>query len=126
MIFRTWCFNERKTKTESASSYTVIPILGLDNGDLSEFLPTNLVIITDSQAILSQDLFNNVVRPALDTGLYVSRLMQPRVLQAVSSRFKITLTQLKSPKKLVDITTDLSDEILLQLMRGKNVCAYSR
>lgn len=111
-----------KTGIKRAGSYTAVPILDLDNGDLSEFLPTNLVSITDGQAILSRDLFNNGVRPALDTGLSVSRLgsaVQPRVLRAVSSRLKITLTQLKSLEKLVDITTDLSDEMLLQLMRGE-------
>jgi F-type H+-transporting ATPase subunit alpha len=111
-----------KAGVKRAGSSTALPILDLDNGDLSAFLPTNLVSITDGQAILNRDLFNDGIKPALDTGLSVSRLgsaVQPKALRAVSSRLKITLTQLKGLEKLADITTDLSDDMLLQLTRGK-------
>mmetsp|Transcript_139657 Transcript_139657/g.254070 ORF Transcript_139657/g.254070 Transcript_139657/m.254070 type:complete len:531 (-) Transcript_139657:90-1682(-) len=111
-----------KTGVKRAGSATALPILDLDNGDLSGFLPTNLVSITDGQAVLSRDLFNDGFRPALDAGISVSRLgssVQPRALRAVSSRLKIALTEFKTVSRVADVTTDLSDDMLLQLTRGK-------
>lgn len=109
---------------KKSGSVTAIPMLDLDNGDLSGYLPTNIVSITDGQAILSTELFTSGYRPALDVGVSVSRLgsaVQPRVLRFISSVAKGWLTELKEISKISELTADLDDTTLLKLARGTAV-----
>jgi F-type H+-transporting ATPase subunit alpha len=107
-----------------SGSVTAVPVLDLDNGDLSGYLPTNIVSITDGQAILSTELFTSGYRPALDVGISVSRLgsaVQPRVLRSISSAAKAWLTEFKEISRISELTADLDDTTLLKLARGTAV-----
>jgi F-type H+-transporting ATPase subunit alpha len=107
-----------------SGSVTAVPVLDLDNGDLSGYLPTNIVSITDGQAILSMELFTTGFRPALDSGISVSRLgtsVQPRALRAISSSAKAWLTELKETARIAELTSDLDATTTLKLARGSAV-----
>jgi F-type H+-transporting ATPase subunit alpha len=103
-------------------SVTALPVVELDNGDLSAYLPTNIVSITDGQAVLLSELFNAGVKPALDISLSVSRLgssVQPPAMRAVSSKLKIQLTEIRSVQRLAGLSSDLDPEAARLIRRGE-------
>src|SRR5690606_25967382 len=79
---------ERAAKLESAGSLTALPIIETQANDLSTYLPTNVISITDGQIYLEADLFNSGIRPAVNVGLSVSRVgstAQSKIMKKVSS-----------------------------------------
>jgi F-type H+-transporting ATPase subunit alpha len=103
-------------------SVTAIPVVEIENGDLSSYLATNVVSITDGQAVLLKELFNQNIKPALDTGISVSRLgasVQPPAMRKISSILKVQLAQAKSAGRVSKITSDVDPQTKKLITRGK-------
>lgn len=102
-------------------SITAIPVVDLDNGDLSEYLPTNIVSITDGQAVFLAELFSQGKKPALDATQSVSRLggsVQPPALKGPSSFLKLQLTQIQGVRRISGVSSDVDPETKATLKRG--------
>lgn len=102
-------------------SITAIPVVDLDNGDLSEYLPTNIVSITDGQAVFLAELFSEGKKPALDATQSVSRLggsVQPPALRKPSSLLKLQLTQIQGVRRISGVSTDVDSDTKATLKRG--------
>ncbi|MCD6550313.1 F0F1 ATP synthase subunit alpha [bacterium] len=94
-------------------SITALPICETKEGDITEYIPTNLISITDGQLYLDSDLFQKGVKPAINIGLSVSRIgahAQRKYIKEVTQGLKLILSQHKELKKLVQLETKLSDE----------------
>jgi len=103
-------------------SLTGIPIVETQAGDVSAYIPTNVISITDGQIVLSNELFANGVRPAVDLGLSVSRVgsaAQPPLLKYVVSTLKLELAQYRDIVGFTKLSTDLDAETRRLLHRGK-------
>jgi proton translocating ATP synthase F1 alpha subunit len=103
-------------------SLTGIPIVETQAGDVSAYIPTNVISITDGQIVLSNELFANGVRPAVDLGLSVSRVgsaAQPPLLKYVVSTLKLELAQYRDTVGFTKLSTDLDPETKRLLHRGK-------
>jgi F-type H+-transporting ATPase subunit alpha len=102
-------------------SITAIPVVDLDNGDLSEYLPTNIVSITDGQAVFLAELFSEGKKPALDTSQSVSRLggaVQPAALKKPSALLKLQLTQIAGVRRVSGVSSDVDPDTKATLKRG--------
>lgn len=103
-------------------SLTGIPIVETQAGDVSAYIPTNVISITDGQIVLSNELFANGIRPAVDLGLSVSRVgsaAQPPLLKYVVSTLKLELAQYRDTVGFTKLSTDLDPETKKLLHRGK-------
>jgi F-type H+-transporting ATPase subunit alpha len=86
----------RFNKEYGGGSITALPIVETQAGDISAYIPTNVISITDGQLFLSTDLFNEDIRPAIDTGLSVSRVgstAQIKAIKQVAGTLKLDLAQ---------------------------------
>lgn len=102
-------------------SLTALPIIETQAGDLSAFVPTNVISITDGQIYLDEGLFNSGVRPALDTGLSVSRVggaAQSGLIKKLSGGIRIALAQYKEKEAFSQFSQDLDEQTKLQLKKG--------
>ena len=105
----------------SCTSYPVIETLG---GDVSGFIPTNLISIIDGQIYLSLDLFLSGIKPSLDVGLSVSRVgssAQWSGMKLVAGSFKLELAQFVELQSFSQFSSDLGDETIKRLNRGKTL-----
>ena len=104
-----------------AGSMTGLPIIETKAGDVSAYIPTNVISITDGQIYLQADLFNSNVRPAVDVGVSVSRVggaAQIKAMRAVAGRLKLDLAQFRAMEAFAMFASDLDAASRAQLARG--------
>ena len=104
-----------------AGSMTGLPIIETKAGDVSAYIPTNVISITDGQIYLQADLFNSNVRPAIDVGVSVSRVggaAQVKAMKSVSGRLKVDLAQFREMEAFAMFASDLDAASKAQLERG--------
>ena len=104
-----------------AGSMTGLPIIETKAGDISAYIPTNVISITDGQIYLQADLFNANVRPAVDVGVSVSRVggaAQIKAMKEVAGRLKLDLAQFRAMEAFAMFASDLDPASRAQLARG--------
>lgn len=104
-----------------AGSMTGLPIIETKAGDVSAYIPTNVISITDGQIYLQADLFNSNVRPAIDVGVSVSRVggaAQIKAMKDVSGRLKLDLAQFRAMEAFAMFASDLDPASRAQLAKG--------
>jgi len=105
-------------------SLTALPIIETQAGDVSAYIPTNVISITDGQIFLESDLFNSGVRPALNVGISVSRVggaAQVKAMKQVSGSVKLELAQYRELAAFSQFGSDLDKATLAQLNRGQRL-----
>jgi len=105
-------------------SLTALPIIETQAGDVSAFVPTNVISITDGQIFLETDLFNAGVRPAINAGISVSRVggaAQTKVVKKLAGGIRTDLAQYRELAAFAQFASDLDDATRRQLERGKRV-----
>ncbi|MBP7620751.1 MAG: F0F1 ATP synthase subunit alpha [Gemmatimonadales bacterium] len=118
---------ERAAKLNDANgggSLTALPIIETQAGDLSAYIPTNVISITDGQIFLESDLFNQGVRPAVNVGLSVSRVggsAQVRAMRQVAGRLRLDLAQYRELAAFAQFASDLDKATQAQLNRGQRL-----
>jgi F-type H+-transporting ATPase subunit alpha len=107
-------------------SLTALPIIETQAGDISAYIPTNVISITDGQIYLQTDLFNSGVRPAVDVGLSVSRVggnAQIKAMKQVAGTLRLDLAQYNNVAAFAQFGGDLDKATLAQLNRGQRLTA---
>jgi F-type H+-transporting ATPase subunit alpha len=105
-------------------SLTALPIIETQGGDVSAFIPTNVISITDGQIFLETDLFNAGVRPAINAGISVSRVggaAQTKLIKKLSGGIRTDLAQYRELAAFAQFASDLDDATRRQLERGRRV-----
>jgi F-type H+-transporting ATPase subunit alpha len=114
----------RLNKDEGGGSLTALPIIETQANDISAYIPTNVISITDGQIYLETDLFNQGQRPAMNTGLSVSRVggdAQTKAMKAVVRSLKLELAQYRELAAFAQFGSDLDKATQQQLRRGEKV-----
>ena len=115
---------ERAAKLSDAlgeGSMTALPIIETQGGDVSAYIPTNVISITDGQVFLSADLFNSGIRPAINVGISVSRVgsaAQIKAMKQVAGTLKLELAQFAELEAFSQFASDLDQATQNQLARG--------
>jgi F-type H+-transporting ATPase subunit alpha len=112
------------SKAKGAGSLTALPIIETQAGDVSAYIPTNVISITDGQIYLETDLFNSGVRPAVNVGLSVSRVggsAQIKAMRQVAGTLKLDLAQFRELAAFSQFGSDLDKVTLNQLNRGQRL-----
>ncbi len=107
-----------------AGSLTALPIIETQAGDVSAYIPTNVISITDGQIYLETDLFNQGVRPAVNVGLSVSRVggsAQIKAMRQVAGTLKLELAQYRELAAFASFGSDLDKATQSQLNRGQRL-----
>jgi F-type H+-transporting ATPase subunit alpha len=105
-------------------SMTALPIIETEAGDVSAYIPTNVISITDGQIFLSKDLFNSGIKPAIDVGISVSRVgsaAQIKAMKQVAGKLKLELAQFAELEAFSQFSSDLDAATLAQLARGQRL-----
>ena len=105
-------------------SMTALPIIETQAGDVSAYIPTNVISITDGQIFLSGDLFNSGVRPAINVGISVSRVgsaAQVKAMKQVAGKLKLELAQFAELEAFSQFASDLDKATQNQLARGQRL-----
>ncbi|XBC44382.1 MAG: F0F1 ATP synthase subunit alpha [Buchnera aphidicola (Schlechtendalia peitan)] len=105
-------------------SLTALPIIETQGGDVSSFIPTNVISITDGQLFLESNLFNSGIRPAINPGISVSRVgssAQHKIIQQVSSGIRTALAQYQELASFSQFSSDLDEVTRNQLVYGKKL-----
>ena len=103
-------------------SLTALPIIETQAGDVSAYIPTNVISITDGQIYLEPDLFNSGVRPAVNVGISVSRVggaAQVKAMKKVAGRLRLDLAQFRAMETFAQFASDLDAATQQQLARGQ-------
>lgn len=111
-------------KANGGGSITALPIIETLDGDVSSYIPTNVISITDGQIFLEADLFNAGIRPALNVGLSVSRVggdAQTKAIKQVAGRLKLDLTQYRELAAFSQFQSDLDEDTKKILNRGAKI-----
>lgn len=112
----------RRNKEYGGGSITALPIIETQAGDVSAYIPTNVISITDGQIFLETDLFYKGIRPAVNVGLSVSRVgssAQIKAMKKVAGTLKLDLAQYRELEAFAQFGSDLDDATKRQLERGK-------
>lgn len=118
---------ERAAKLNASlggGSMTALPIIETEAGDVSAYIPTNVISITDGQIFLSNDLFNSGIKPAIDIGISVSRVgsnAQIKAMKQVAGKLKLELAQFAELEAFSQFSSDLDKATLQQLARGQRL-----
>lgn len=107
-----------------AGSLTALPIIETQAGDISAYIPTNVISITDGQIFLETDLFYQGIRPAISAGLSVSRVggaAQTKAMKSVSGNLKLGLSQFRELASFAQFGSDLDDSTKQQIDRGQRL-----
>lgn len=118
---------ERAAKLSPAlgeGSMTALPIIETQAGDVSAYIPTNVISITDGQIFLSSDLFNSGLRPAVNAGISVSRVgsaAQTKLMKKVAGKLKLELAQFDELQAFSQFASDLDKATQDQLARGERL-----
>ena len=105
-------------------SITALPIIETQAGDVSAYIPTNVISITDGQIFLESDLFFSGMRPAVNVGLSVSRVggaAQTKAMKKASGSIRIDLAQYREMEIFTQFSSDLDDNTRAQLTYGKSL-----
>ncbi len=105
-------------------SMTALPIVETQEGDVSAYIPTNVISITDGQIFLSADIFNAGIRPAINVGISVSRVgsaAQPKAMKKVAGKLKLELAQFAELEAFSQFASDLDQATQNQLARGQRL-----
>ena len=103
---------------------TALPIIETQAGDVSAFVPTNVISITDGQIFLETDLFNAGIRPAINAGLSVSRVggaAQTKIIKKLGGGIRLALAQFRELAAFAQFASDLDETTRKQLERGQKV-----
>ena len=118
---------ERASKLSDSlggGSLTALPIIETQEGDVSAYIPTNVISITDGQIYLENNLFNSGIRPAIDVGLSVSRVggnAQIKAMKKVAGTLRLDLAQFRELEAFAKFGSDLDKATLAQLTRGERM-----
>jgi len=110
--------------TGQTGSLTALPIIETQAGDVSAFVPTNVISITDGQIFLETDLFNAGIRPAINAGLSVSRVggaAQTKIIKKLGGGVRLALAQYRELAAFAQFASDLDETTRKQLERGQRV-----
>ncbi|MDC0384012.1 F0F1 ATP synthase subunit alpha [Candidatus Marinimicrobia bacterium] len=105
-------------------SLTALPIIETQEGDVSAYIPTNVISITDGQIYLETNIFNSGIRPAIDVGLSVSRVggnAQIKAMKSVAGTLRLDLAQFRELEAFAKFGSDLDKTTLSQLTRGERM-----
>ena len=111
-------------KDYGGGSLTALPILETQAGDVSAYIPTNVISITDGQIYLEADLFYAGFRPALNVGISVSRVggaAQTKAMKAVAGKLRLDLAQFRALQAFAQFSSDLDPATKTQIERGKRI-----
>ena len=111
-------------KKNGGGSITALPIIETQASDMSAYIPTNVISITDGQIYLEQSLFNIGIRPAINPGNSVSRVggaAQTKAIKSVAGKLRLELAQYNSLAAFAQFGSELDDSTLKQLERGKRI-----
>jgi F-type H+-transporting ATPase subunit alpha len=109
---------------KGGGSITALPIIETKEGDLSAYIPTNVISITDGQIYLVGELFNKNARPAIDVGLSVSRVgssAQTKAMKKVAGKIRIELAQFRELEAFMQFGQDLDEETKERIERGQRL-----
>ncbi|MFL3005074.1 MAG: F0F1 ATP synthase subunit alpha [Candidatus Neomarinimicrobiota bacterium] len=112
------------SKDLGSGSLTALPIIETQEGDVSAYIPTNVISITDGQIYLETNLFNSGIRPAIDVGLSVSRVggnAQIKAMKSVAGTLRLDLAQYRELEAFAKFGSDLDKATLAQLTRGERM-----
>src|SRR5205809_345243 len=115
---------ERAAKLKTGGSLTALPFIETQAGDVSAYIPTNVISITDGQIYLEADLFNSNVRPAINVGLSVSRLgdsAQIKAMRQIAGTLRLDLAQYRELAAFAQFGSDLDKSSQKQLNRGRRL-----
>ena len=124
------CIRDRLERASKLSgdlgggSLTALPIIETQEGDVSAYIPTNVISITDGQIYLETNLFNSGIRPAIDVGLSVSRVggnAQIKAMKSVAGTLRLDLAQYRELEAFAKFGSDLDQATLAQLTRGERM-----
>ncbi len=111
-------------KELGGGSLTALPIIETQEGDVSAYIPTNVISITDGQIFLLTDLFNKGMRPAIDVGISVSRVgssAQTKAMKKVSGKIKLELAQFRELEAFMQFSSDLDEGTKKQIDSGRRM-----
>lgn len=111
-------------KSNNGGSITALPIVETQANDISAYIPTNIISITDGQIYLETNLFNNGIRPAINIGRSVSRVggaAQTKTIKSVSGKIRLELAQYNELAAFAQFGSELDSTTLSQLERGKRL-----
>src|SRR5205085_2071946 len=109
---------------KGGGSLTALPVIETQAGDVSAYIPTNVISITDGQIYLETDLFHSGVRPAVNVGISVSRVggsAQIRTMRAIAGTLRIDLAQYRELAAFAQFGSDLDKVTQAQLNRGRRL-----
>ena len=109
---------------KGAGSLTALPIIETQAGDVSAYIPTNVISITDGQIFLETDLFNSGVRPAVNPGISVSRVggnAQIKAIKKVAGTLKLAYSQYKELQSFAQFGSDLDEDTKARLAKGERI-----
>jgi F-type H+-transporting ATPase subunit alpha len=110
------------SKELGGGSITALPIIETQEGDVSAYIPTNVISITDGQIFLETDLFNKGIRPALNVGISVSRVgssAQTKAMKKVSGKIRLELAQFRELEAFMQFASDLDDDTKQRIESGR-------
>jgi F-type H+/Na+-transporting ATPase subunit alpha len=110
------------SKELGGGSITALPIIETQEGDVSAYIPTNVISITDGQIFLETDLFNKGLRPALNVGISVSRVgssAQTKAMKKVSGKIRLELAQFRELEAFMQFASDLDDDTKKRIDSGR-------
>ncbi|MEM7601105.1 MAG: F0F1 ATP synthase subunit alpha, partial [Verrucomicrobiota bacterium] len=114
----------RLSEENGGGSLTALPIIETQAGDVSAYIPTNVISITDGQIYLETDLFYQGIRPAISVGLSVSRVgsaAQTKAVKKVAGTIKLDLAQFRELQAFAQFGSDLDDKTKAQIERGERI-----
>ncbi|TSC82690.1 MAG: F-type H+-transporting ATPase subunit alpha [Parcubacteria group bacterium Gr01-1014_20] len=112
------------SKEKGSGSLTALPIIETQLGDVSAYIPTNVISITDGQIYLESNLFNQGLRPAVNVGLSVSRVgssAQTKAMKKVAGRLRLELAQFRELQAFVQFASDLDENTKKKIERGERL-----
>jgi F-type H+-transporting ATPase subunit alpha len=120
LLERAACMN----KEHGGGSLTALPVIETQAGDISAYIPTNVISITDGQIFLEAELFNNGIRPAINPGLSVSRVggaAQVKAMKQIAGPLRLELAQYRELAAFAQFGSDLSKDTLERLHHGERI-----
>jgi len=112
------------SKEKGGGSLTALPIVETQLGDVTAYIPTNIISITDGQIFLETDLFNQGLRPALNVGISVSRVgsaAQTKAMKKVAGRLRLAHAQFRELQAFAQFATDVDEATRKKILQGQKI-----